>query len=113
MISIAQRLCESPAMEMEITQRNFDRYDFDLRCCAPGIITSFDSTKQTVKVQLAVKDLIIINKKKGGELQSIPIPVLGDVPIIVPRAGGFSVTLPIKEGDECLVFFSDSCIDSW
>jgi len=113
LISIAQRFCTSPATEIETMNKNFDRFDFDLRCCAPGIITSFDSAKQTVKVQLAIKDLIVINTKKGGVLQSIPIPELGDVPIVVPRAGGFSITLPIKKGDECLVVFSDSCIDSW
>ncbi|MBP6064028.1 MAG: hypothetical protein KA467_00970 [Bacteroidales bacterium] len=89
-------------------QRQIDQFDFDLRCAAPGIIQSFDETKQTVVVQLAIKELIFMDR-----LQSLPIPQLGDVPIVVPRAGNFVITVPPKKGDECLVVFADTCIDSW
>ena len=41
------------------------------------------------------------------------IPVLLDVPIVIPRAGGYCLTMPIKQGDECLVVFGDMCIDGW
>ena len=27
--------------------------------------------------------------------------------------GDYSITMPIKKGDECLIVFGDSCIDSW
>jgi hypothetical protein len=36
-----------------------------------------------------------------------------DVPIVFPSAGGFSLTVPVVPGDECLLIFSDTCIDSW
>lgn len=89
-------------------QRQIDQFDFDLRCAAPGLIQSFDETKQTVVVQLAIKELIFMDR-----LQSLPIPQLGDVPIVVPRAGNFVITVPPKKGDECLIVFADTCIDSW
>ncbi len=89
-------------------QKQIDQYDFDLRCAAPGIIQSFDETKQTVVVQLAIKELVFMDT-----LQSIPIPQLGDVPLVVPRAGNFVITVPPKKGDECLIVFADTCIDSW
>jgi hypothetical protein len=113
MQTIIQRLAEFDSMDLQVIEKYIDRHNFNIRCCAPGIIQSFDKEKQTVTVQLAIKDLVTINKRQGGELQSLQIPILGDVPIVVQRAGEFSITLPIKKGNECLVFFADSCIDSW
>lgn len=40
-------------------------------------------------------------------------PLIIDAPVIFPRGGGCTLTFPIKEGDECLVVFSDRCIDFW
>jgi hypothetical protein len=114
MLGVAQRLSSSPSIDLEIQRRFQDQFDFDLRCAAPGIIQSFDAVAQTVSVQLVIKDLIqIAGKTGGGVLQSLTIPILQDVPIVIPRAGGFAITLPIQVGDECLVIFADSCIDSW
>jgi len=39
--------------------------------------------------------------------------VMDDVPVVVYGAGGWSVTIPIQPGDECLAVFSDSCLDAW
>jgi len=71
----------------------------------PGIITDFDPEKQLVNVQLTIK------KKYNGEV--IAIPELMEVPISWPRAGGYMITFPIKEGDECLVEFFERSIDNW
>ena len=82
---------------------------FEIRCCAPGIFKSFNSEKQTVTVQLVTKEKIVID----GNLESKKIPLLVDVPIFMPRAGDFVITMPIRENDECLVCFADTCIDDW
>jgi hypothetical protein len=92
----------------EVFKRLLDQYDFDLRCAAPGIIREFNATEQTVKVQLAIKDAIYIDK-----LERVAIPELLDVPILPFRAGNFVITVPVTVGDECLVVFADSCIDAW
>ena len=42
-----------------------------------------------------------------------PIPVLADVPIHHPGAGGISSTFPCKEGDEGIVLFASRSIDGW
>lgn len=95
-------------MAQEAVKRALSQFDFDLRCAAPGIIQSFDETAQTVVVQLAIKELIYLDV-----LESKPIPQLGDVPLVIPRAGNFVITVPPKKGDECLIVFADTCIDSW
>lgn len=86
-----------------------ERINFRLRVCVVGIVQSFDSVKQTVVVRPALTE----NVKIAGLNTTVNIPDLLDVPIQFPRAGGFSLTMPIAEGDECLVVFADSCFDAW
>ena len=102
------RLIDQFSQLDEILRMVIEQYDFDLRVAAPGIIQSFDVDEQTVTVQLCIKDIIYVDKQ-----QTIPIPVLQDVPLVIPKAGNFVITVPPKVGDECLVVFADTCIDSW
>jgi hypothetical protein len=43
----------------------------------------------------------------------VTLPILDDVPIVLPMGGGFSLTFPIKPGDECDLVFSDMAFDLW
>ena len=81
----------------------------NLRVALPGVIVSFDEDAQTVEVDLAIQDRLILN----GQSQYKQIPRLLDVPVCLPRAGGFTLTMPISKGDECLVIFADMCINAW
>lgn len=80
-----------------------------LRCACPGIVQGFDAATQTVSVKLAIKEILKID---GNETE-VEIPMLVDVPVVMPRAGGFCLLMVPQSGDECLVIFSDMCIDSW
>lgn len=82
----------------------------NLRVAIPGIIDSFDAATQTVTVQPTIREKI---QKEDGSQEWIALPLLVDVPIVLPRAGNFILTMPITKGDECLVMFSDMCIDAW
>lgn len=79
------------------------------RVAIPGIIQSFDASAQTVTVQPAIREKI----NNDGTETWTEIPLLVDVPIVIPRAGGYALTLPVKQGDECLVVFGDMCMDGW
>lgn len=81
----------------------------DLRVAIPGIVQSFDATKQTVTVQPAIRENINRNLVPTPET----LPLLINVPIVVPRGGGYAITTPIQAGDECLVIFADMCMDAW
>ncbi|HVT06739.1 MAG TPA: Gp138 family membrane-puncturing spike protein [Polyangia bacterium] len=35
------------------------------------------------------------------------------MPVYFPAGGGFVLTLPVAQGDECLVVFSERAIDNW
>jgi len=78
----------------------------DLHTAMPGIIDTFDPVTQTCTVQPAIKRIFV-----GGE--AVALPVLINVPVSFPSAGGLSITLPVKQGDECLIIFSERSIDNW
>ena len=80
-----------------------------LRCACPGIVQEWNSTTQTVSVKLAIKEVLSI---EGVETET-EIPMLVDVPVVMPRAGGYCLLMVPQAGDECLVVFSDLCIDAW
>lgn len=81
-----------------------------LRVAMPGIIESFDPATQTASVQPAIMEDVKIG---NDDTKAESIPVLSQVPVQFPRGGGYSMTFPVKKGDECLLIFGDSCIDGW
>lgn len=78
----------------------------ELHCSAPGIIQSYDSSKQTATIQLAIRDA-----RRDGQYEDLPL--LLDVPVFFPGGSAFRLTYDIQPGDECLVIFADSCADAW
>lgn len=76
----------------------------------PGLVAAVNLTAQTVSVQPAIRGEITDSR---GIKQPVTMPLLVDVPIVWPRAGGFAVTFPVAVGDEVLVVFSARCIDAW
>lgn len=76
-----------------------------LNCHQVGEIVSFDPTTQTAEVQIKML------KTHNGELQDYAI--LLDCPCIVLSGGKGRLTLPIEQGDSCLVLFNDRDIDNW
>jgi hypothetical protein len=117
MLSISERVSN----EYEVIRKALDQFGISLRVACPGIIQTFDPIRQTVTVSLAIKEKVLervavdtpSGKGIGVQTKDKAIPVLVDIPIVVPRAGGFTLALPIQYGDECLVIFGDNCIDAW
>lgn len=77
----------------------------------PGIIVRVDYTKMVCDIRLAI--LGIQNTSNPQTILNAPYPLLVNVPIVFPQAGGFVLTLPIIIGNEVLVVFASRCIDSW
>lgn len=96
--------------DIEMYNTLMDKVFSTLRVSAPGIIKEFDPVSQTAKVQIAIREHV---QQENLQLVWTEIPVLLDVPVVFPRGGGYVLTFPIKESDECLVVFSDMCIDAW
>jgi len=119
MYSIPQRL----ALECEEIEGALHQWACMLRSAIPGIVQSFDPVKQTCVVQIAIREYMMVPPPpdplypEPSSYFPVPksedIPPLEDVPIIMMRVPGWSITLPIIAGTECLLIFSDTCIDGW
>lgn len=101
---------ERSSSEFEMYQRMGEKWSTDLRVSMPGIVQSFDPATQTATIQPALTERII---DQLGNVSMVNLPLLLDVPVIMPRSGGFALTMPVAAGDECLVVFNDMCIDAW
>ncbi|MFK7406925.1 Gp138 family membrane-puncturing spike protein [Acinetobacter baumannii] len=76
----------------------------------PCIVESYDDDAQTVSVTPAIQIPVM---REDGSMELVDLPLIPDVPVCWPKAGGFALTFPVKQGDECLVHFSSRCIDLW
>jgi hypothetical protein len=76
----------------------------------PGIVQSFNAAHNTVEVQPSVQRRV---RRPDGKWINETLSLCVDVPVHFPSGGGFSLTVPVKQGDECLLVFSSRCIDGW
>lgn len=76
----------------------------------PAIIVSYDAAKQTCQCQPTIQALV---RDQSGVAAWVTLPILVDVPVLFPGAGGFTLTFPVAAGDEVLVIFSSRAIDGW
>lgn len=83
---------------------------FNLRCCIPGIIQSYDSVHNTATIQPAIREEIV---NEDNTVQYMNLPILVNVPIIFTSCSIGSIKMLLKQGDECLVLFSDLSIDNF
>jgi hypothetical protein len=104
-LSLVERLLPDSAAN----NANARQLSAALRVAIPAIVQSFDATTQTVVVRPALLE----NVRIAGAQQNVDLGLIADVPVMVYRGGGLSVTLPIQQGDECLLVFADGCIDAW
>lgn len=76
----------------------------------PGIVADVDLEAQTCSVQPSIQG---VTSDRNNQELDVNLPLLINVPIVWPRAGGFALTMPLAAGDEVLVIFSSRAIDSW
>ena len=76
----------------------------------PGRIVEFDASKQTASIQICAS-FIYATSDKADELGVRTI--VYEVPVHTPSGGGWSITMPIKAGDTCIIFFSQVGYDHW
>lgn len=77
----------------------------------PGIVLDFNSDKNTVDAMIAVKRKIT----RGENIEYIDMPVVPDIPIVVPydQLTGLALTIPIRAQSKCVLLFSDRFIEEF
>lgn len=77
-----------------------------LHTALPGRIESYDSTTK----KASVKPLI---KKRFENNETLPLPVIENAPVVFPGTTDFLLHYPLKQGDGCLILFSERSMESW
>lgn len=77
-----------------------------LRVSMPATIENYDFKTQKASVQIDMQELY-------DNDTAIGYPVITNVPVIFPKSGGASVTMPVLRGDSCLILFMDRDITRW
>lgn len=75
----------------------------------PAIVDSFDPTTLTVSATPAIQMRVYKNETYSWET----LPKLVNIPVVIYGGGGFFQTIPIQQGDNCLLVFSQRAIDGW
>lgn len=94
----------------EVIRTAMDGRQVSVWTAIPGIVQTVNFTNMTCSVQPSIMGAIV---DQNNVATSVTLPLLVDVPIVFPSAGGFTITFPMAQGDEVLVVFSSRCIDAW
>jgi len=81
-----------------------------MRVALPGRVESYDAATQKANVQPLIMDEDFDDL---GERVAQRLPVVTNVPVCFPGAGGYRVTFPMAIGNTVLLVFSSSSLDRW
>lgn len=95
----------------EVDRLTREKHQATIWTALPAIITKVNFGKDiTVEAVPTVQGTV--TTPEGAEI-NVTMPACVDVPVCFQRGGGYTLTFPVKEGDECLLIFSSRCIDGW
>jgi len=111
--NVEQRLTPSSERALVLAEQIAQSF----RVALPAIVQEFfPGPPATVSVIIATNEYVEQNfgaDKIDLKTKAMQLPLLQDVPVAFASAGGWSLTFPIKKGDECLVIFADTALDVW
>ena len=76
----------------------------------PARIVEFFPTTQTATIQISIETVFSYANSISDSKARKP---LEGVPVHTVSGGGWAMTMPIKEGDTCLMYFSQQGYDHW
>lgn len=81
-------------------------FEEELYTAMPGVIESYDTSKQEASVTPALSML-----EQDGSI--VEFGILPNVPVILPTIVDGGMSLPLKRGDSVLIIWSQRSIDNW
>jgi hypothetical protein len=99
-----------PPTLAELLKQVIENRLLDVHTALIAQVESYDAKKQQVNVSPVLKRSI---KSLDGQRVNEQLPMLCDVPVLFPRAGGYFISFPIKPGDFVQLIFNESSIDEW
>lgn len=75
----------------------------------PGRIDAYDNNLQKADVEPLIRR---VQLTVDGEINEA-LPIVPNVPVVWPRAGGFKITMPVQPGDRCMLVFCERSIEAY
>ena len=105
----------NPATLLSVLGAHKREVNKDFNAVKIGVIQSFspgDSTHgPSATVKIAQQQITSVAPDGTRTIQSYPL--LATCPVYFPNGGGFTLTFPVAEGDECIILFNDRELDNW
>jgi hypothetical protein len=112
--AIAKSLIISPMNQIpsltQVLKQSINNRLLDLHTAIIARVESYDAAKQQVSVSPVLKRAV---PTLDGHVAEEQLPILSEVPVLFPRAGGFFISFPIQPGDFVQLIFNESSIDAW
>ena len=100
----------TPPTLTEVIREALDARLESVRVAMPGIVQAYNAATQSADVLPSVRGSVL---EVDGSLTPEALPVIPDVPVMFPRAGGFFLSFPLIPGDSVLLVFSESDLGEW
>jgi hypothetical protein len=100
---------QTPTLAQLIKQAIENRL-LDVHTALIAKVESYDAEKQLANVSPVLKRRV---RGMDGGWVGEQLPVLCDVPVLFPRAGGFFISFPIQPGDFVQLVFNEVDIEEW
>lgn len=84
-----------------------------LHVAGPGKVKSYNASARTVDIEPMIVAPIPAGTDEDDGDEEAPLPVLMNVPVQFPRAGGVEITMPVQAGDTMLILFTDWDLGRW
>jgi hypothetical protein len=81
----------------------------DIHTSLPGRVKKYDAAAQTVDVELVVRG-VVPNADDDGAPVLEDLPIIPNVPVEWPQAGGFYFHMPLAVGDEGKLTFFEAAV---
>lgn len=96
---------ETPTLA-QVLQDAIDAKICELHVCLPARVESYDAGTQKANV----KPLL---QKKYVDGRVVSLPIVNNVPVIMPRTGKAFLSLPLAPGDTVTLLFAERSLDKW
>lgn len=82
----------------------------DVHTALPGIVKKYDASKGVCDVQPAVKRAL---EREDGTIATESLPVIPNVRVCWPGAGGYELHFPLAAGDTVWLMFAEADMQKW
>lgn len=93
----------------EVLKDAIGAFQTELMTATIGKVLVYDPVLESVNVQPVIRHAVNL----AGETDHEELPVLPNVPVVWPEAGGFHFSMPIRPGDHVLLVFTHDHIGFW